>query len=421
MSARLPVVAMFLGCACADGAPAPPLAETIALTSASAPASAAPAEAPTVVPASAGAVPAPAGDTLLTESFDGAAAVDGWKRMSGAEMAATPENEIDWDDGAVRMRATRETRKWNALYRELDTGGASWVTVSAKIRTDGIDSTDAPRQNCNLFLKHGGGIGGTRVVTGTQTTTVRRRLEVKPGKVALGFFCSMPGQAWFDDIKIEKSVAPVWTEKAHGHFLYRTLPGDTIDDEALAYNEESFRIVSEYFGVKEHAPIPFMKYPDAATIEELTGRAGNAFRQGPDIHRIWSRDRHEMVHVLADAWGDPPALIAEGLAVVLSGSWQGKPVREYARELAQKGGWHAPSSLIGSQRFRSVPDLESYAVGAAFVAWVEATHGKAKLKNLYVKLENKASDADNQKRFEEVLGPSADVDTKVKAWALADH
>lgn len=419
MSARLPILAILLVCACSDGAPAPPLAETIAATSASAPASAPLAVAGAVLPASALVTSAPVGDTLLSESFDGAAAVDGWKRMSGAEIAAAPENEIGWDDGAVRMRATRETRKWNALYRELDTGGASWVTVSAKIRTDGIDSTDAPRQNCNLFLKHAGGIGGTRIVTGTQTTSVRRRLEVTPGKVTLGFFCSMPGQAWFDDIKMEKSVAPVWTEKKHGHFLYRTLPGDAVDDDALAYNEESFRIVSEYFGVKEHAPIPFMKYPDLATLEELTGFVGNAFRQGPVIHRIWTRDRHEMVHVLADAWGDPPALIAEGLAVVLSGSWQGKPVRDYARELAQKGGWHAPSSLIGSQRFRSVPDLESYAVGAAFVAWVEATHGRAKVKDLYGKLGNKASDADNLKRFEELLGPAAAVDTKVKAWVEA--
>jgi hypothetical protein len=304
--------------------------------------------APTPTPppsaAAAGAVVEPS-DALVAESFDAAATLDGWQRMAGAQLGAAPENEVEWDDGAVRMSASRETRRWTALYREVDTGDARWLVVSAKIRTDGIDPQGAQMQNCNLFVKHGGGIAGTRVVTGTQTATVRRRFEVTPGKVTLGFFSSLPGRAWFDDIRLEKSAAPRWSEKQHGHYRYFTLPGDTIDDEALAFNEESFRTVSAYLGVSGPSPVVFRKYPDLASIEELTGRTGNAFR--------------------------------------------------------------------------SVPDLESYAVGGAFVEWIDSTRGKAVLRDLYRKLDNAAPEAENRKRLEETLGPSADVDAKVRAWVEA--
>jgi hypothetical protein len=164
--------------------------------------------------------------------------------------------------------------------------------------------------------------------------------------------------------------------------------------------------------------VSFVKYPDLPTKEELTGNAGNAHREGATIHSIWQTDRHEIVHLLAGSWGDPPALLAEGLAVHLSGSWQGQPVRAFAQGLTQGGRWIAPSAMLSSAAFRALPDLDTYAVAGAFVGWVVARHGKATLRALYRRLQNGAPPEENRRALEEILGRSSSgIDDQVRAWA----
>jgi hypothetical protein len=217
----------------------------------------------------------------------------------------------------------------------------------------------------------------------------------------------------------QKTAAPAarWSEIAEGHYLYRVMAGDEITANARRFNEESYRSVSTFFGVSEPARVTFVKYPDMATKQRISGVGGNAHRVGSTLHTIWPTDRHEIVHILGDRWGDPPALVAEGLAVLLSGGWQGKPVRVYARELAQGGGWIAPSAILASRAFRSLPDLRTYAVGAAFVEWLLTTRGKEVVRRLYGALRNTAPEAQNRRTLESTLSaPLSAIDGEVKRW-----
>jgi hypothetical protein len=346
---------------------------------------------------------------LLEEHFSSAASLGAWKRTVGAQNGRGAQSSIAWDAGAVRLSGDSNTHVWTALVREVEVPSGSWLRISGRMRTE--DVTGGPLMNCNLFVKHEKGIVGTRIVTGTTTwTEVRRRFAVPTGarRVTVGLFLSLPGRAWFDDVLIEAVPAPAWSESTSGRYRYLTLPGDAVPAEARRYNEESYRIVSSFLGVAEPSRVTFFKYPDLATKEELTGRVGNAHREGQVIHSIWPTDRHEIVHVLADRWGDPPALIAEGLAVHLSGGWQGKPVRSYARDLVKAEKWIPPSALLTSFAFRAKPDLATYAVAGALVEWVLKTRGAKMLRSLYTTLRNTAPEADLRRRLVEALGVSLD-------------
>src|SRR5689334_13294024 len=111
------IVAFFAG-GCQESGPAP--APSAAGRTSTAAVEKAPAgSVSSSVSSGSNAAPPPSPDVLLVESFDTAASLEAWSRMSGAELAPAPENEITWDAGAVRMKASVETRKWVALYRDI--------------------------------------------------------------------------------------------------------------------------------------------------------------------------------------------------------------------------------------------------------------------------------------------------------------
>ncbi len=248
-------------------------------------------------------------------------------------------------------------------------------------------------------------------------TTGRIELPQTATTVTVGLFLSVPGQAWFDDVRLEVTSPPPWSEQIHGRYRYLTLPGDELSKANKRYNAESYRLVSQFLGVSGPKQVSYYKYPDRAAKTELTGRVGNAYRDGDAIHTIWPVDRHEIVHVLADDWGQPPALLAEGLAVHLSGRWQGEPVRDYARKVANDGRWVPPTKLLSSRGFRLTPDLVSYAIAGAFVQWVLETYGKPTLRNLYGELRHGAPDEDNRRIVEQQLKTAMPkIDAHLLAW-----
>jgi hypothetical protein len=357
---------------------------------------------------------------LLHETFTSAGALGRWQVVAGLVRGDGPASAVDWDAGAARLSADRTTRVFRALARDVPVAGARWGRLSGRMRTEGVDPSGARHADCNLFLRHANGIAGTAPLAGTRGwTEVRRRIALPPGteRVTVGLFLAVPGRAWFDDVRLERADAPAWSEEIEGHYRYRVLPGDAVPPEARRANEASYRRVGEFLGVTSPPMVTYVKYPDVATKEELFGIGGNAHRVRDTIHTVWPLDAHEIVHVLADAWGDPPALVAEGLAVHLSGAWQGKPVRAYARGLLDGGGWIAPSTLLASAAFRAAPDLASYAVAGALIEWVLATRGKRALRGLYRMLENGAALDVNRRRFAEALGVAVEqADTELREW-----
>jgi hypothetical protein len=346
-------------------------------------------------------------ETLLLETFDAPQALAAWQQLDGATTGNGPPSTASVDGGALKLEGDGSTGHWTLVQRAVPLGNASWIRLSARMKTVNVLAEGARFPNCNLFARFaGGGVLPTRVLAGTNPwTPVARRFRVPAGATAasVGLFLSMPGRAWFDDVRLE-AVPDEWREERSGHFVYRLLPADAIPPQAKEFNEGSYQLMTEFFGPGGPAELVFQKYPDLDLIEEYTGQRGNAHVEGPQIHSIWPSDRHEIVHVFAAAWGDPPALLAEGLAVHLSGAWQGKPVRECAKEVLAAGRWTPLPDLLDSRGFRQAPDEVTYPVSGAFVEWLLERHGKEKLRLLYGKLRNQASAAENERVFEDALG-----------------
>lgn len=201
--------------------------------------------------------------------------------------------------------------------------------------------------------------------------------------------------------------------------MYHTLGADRISRRAREYNAESMRLVCDFLGREPPDAVRYYKYPDRATREELTGDRGNAFALSDrgEIHTLWEQDRHEIVHILALPWGQPPALLAEGIAVHLSGSWQGQPVREYCQQTLARDQWIPLAALVDTRGFRRHDDLLTYAETGVFVEWILEEYGKETLRELYATLQNTPSDARHRAALEELLGePIEDLDARVREW-----
>ncbi len=181
--------------------------------------------------------------------------------------------------------------------------------------------------------------------------------------------------AWIDDIVVESVSPPKVEESRTAHFEYRLIENSHHDQRHIDFNEESYRQVSTFFGVMRTQPIVFVQYPDTKSKEEYTGTIGNAVTLGDEIHTIWPTDRHEIVHVLGRVWGNPPALIAEGL---------------------------------DSEAFRRGDDLATYAIAGAFVGWIIKHAGVGKLHDVYSKLRLGSSARENAQLLTAILGRTAE-------------
>ena len=358
---------------------------------------------------------------ILDEPFDRKETLARWERMDGAVTGEGPYSTASIDSGALLLEGAESTRRWLALVRTVPVGDAKWVRISARLRAQDLEPAKARYLNCNLFFRFGvGPLDGTRIVSSdSDWTVIARRVPVpdKESALTIGCFLSIPGRAWFDDVRVDAVEPPDWQTEKTEHYAYRWLPGDVIHDAARKFNEESYRIVSEFLGVRKPAEVVYFKYPNRKTKEEYTADQGNAHRRNQEIHSIWPSDRHEIVHILADGWGDPPALVAEGLAVYLSGGWQGKKISDAARAVHEGGQWIALGDILDTESFRLRPDAVTYAIAGSLVEWLAEEEGKEVLRRLYGALQNRAGAAQNRETFSEAVGLSIEgADARLRAY-----
>ncbi len=355
-----------------------------------------------------------AAEPLLAETFDDAGALERWQVVDGARTGDGPVSEASVKDGALELKGDASTRRWVALTKTVPTGGAKWVRISARIRTEGVAAGQGFHPNCNLYFRFGRGpIVASRVLLGDNGwTSVARRVPVPKedgGDLTVGCILSMPGRAFFDEVRVEAVDPPAWEEARTEHYVFRWLPGDGgkgggVPEEARRRNEAQYKKAGELLGVTRDAPVIFYKYPDLDRKEEYMGLRGNAHAVGDEIHTIWSVDAHEIVHVLARPLGDPPALLGEGLAVHHSGAWQRKPLAEAARAVHAAGKWVPAGDILDSRAFRAQPDEVTYPLSAAFVGWVIETRGREAFFRLYAAHKNGATAAENRRVLEKELG-----------------
>ncbi|HET6455020.1 MAG TPA: hypothetical protein VFI02_11500 [Armatimonadota bacterium] len=164
------------------------------------------------------------------------------------------------------------------------------------------------------------------------------------------------------------------------------------------------------------------KFLDTRTIG--LGFAGNV--AGEDIvGEVYNKKQrvdpyHELTHFLTRPYGEPPAILNEGIAVYMSERLGGAPALQYlggrdqalyarVRDFKQKGEWISLKELlsytnIGSQGSRTVL---AYVEAGAFVKYLIETFGKDRFLDAFKKLENSEDPKilrQNQEELERIYG-----------------
>ncbi|MFN7146065.1 MAG: hypothetical protein ACK4YP_19995 [Myxococcota bacterium] len=148
-----------------------------------------------------------AGNPLLVETFDAAPASTGWNVINGAQVGLGAESRVLVEDGALVLRVAPTDQQFKAVQRTVALGGASKIKVSARMRTESVDPVPAKYDNCQVYVQFPGGkVQPIEPLWGTKPWASQERVfTVPPGvtEVSVGVFLSMPGAAWFDDLRVE--------------------------------------------------------------------------------------------------------------------------------------------------------------------------------------------------------------------------
>ncbi|MDP2309388.1 MAG: hypothetical protein Q8P18_25430 [Pseudomonadota bacterium] len=366
---------------------------------------------------------------LLVERFDATTLAEGWKPSIGAQTGGGKPSAYAVEDGALVFRAEAKTRRFTAVSRKLELRDVSWIRVDARVKTEGVSADASSVAPCGVFVRFEGGERmqagpcTSSPASGSDWTPSTRYFEVPAGArdVEVGFLLPGAGTAAYDDLIVEP-VSPDWKALGRGSFTYHWLGTDAFREDQLVANDEAYDRAIAMLGAapapsSPGARIEYHRYGDLETIAQYTGVRTDAHVSGAAIHTIFRNDVVSIMRVLAHAWGDPPPLLAEGLAVSFAGEWDGRELRQASRALASAGTAPKLDTLLDPAAFHGLPPNVAYPVAGAFAQWLVATKGQGSLQALYGQLHAEAPVADNRKALEAALGMTlAEADTALRAW-----
>jgi hypothetical protein len=201
------------------------------------------------------------------------------------------------------------------------------------------------------------------------------------------------------------------------------------DLSALAQTRErAYAHIVEFLGLSglpRDGKIMLFLFEDMKTKFLDTGHIGLGFADGDIIGEVYNNKQHadpyhEPTHILMGPYGNPPAILNEGIAVYMSERLGGEHALRYmgggdqtlyarVRDLKQKGEWISLKELltypeIGSQESR--PTI-SYFEAGAFVKFLIETFGKDKFLDAFKRLtasEDPNIRLGNQEELERIYG-----------------
>lgn len=175
-------------------------------------------------------------------------------------------------------------------------------------------------------------------------------------------------------------------------YEYRHAPGDGVD---VQWQEAYHRWALEALDVTIARRIVYNKYRSRAHMKALLGIGDtNAFANSDtfEIHTIWPRDNHEVVHLMAASIGRPAALWSEGLAVAhqtdpaagdLVPRWSGVALDDHARRFRADGRLIPIAELLTTAGFRRFDSNVTYPQAGSFMRFVLDTCGLTGVKQFY--------------------------------------
>jgi hypothetical protein len=175
-------------------------------------------------------------------------------------------------------------------------------------------------------------------------------------------------------------------------FEYWRTPNDSIE---VSWQETYHRWAIAELQIDAPRRIRYNKYQNRAHMEALIGVGNtNGFANGEtfEIHTIWSRDNHEVVHLYSSVFGRAVALWSEGLAVALqtdpaAGSfvprWSGVPIDDLARQFRGTGRLVSIAEMLTTAGFRRFDPNVTYPEAGSFTRYVLSTCGLDGVKRLF--------------------------------------
>lgn len=343
----------------------------------------------------------------LNEHFDSGALPAGWK--SGAQGSGGKPSAVAYAGGEVVLTTKANDKRFATIQKTVEIRGAAWIKVGGKVTVD--VASPARDAVCGVFVQFDRSPlqAAHACVPGPEPLVFTRFLPVPAGvyMVDVGAMLDAPGTVRVDDVTVEV-VLPEDKRLERGHFNYHWIGYEGFSEAQLSANDETLDKLVIFFGTGEPADIDYWWFKDLDTIEQYTGRREEGQVSGRTIASIRRNDPHELVRVMASAWGDPPSALLEGIAVYIDGEYDGRDPKLATR--AMVGSHEAPELdvLLDDARFAALPEATAKLTAGAFVGWIVDTKGKDTLKALCGKLG--AGSSGNVKALEEVLGmPIADV------------
>jgi len=222
----------------------------------------------------------------------------------------------------------------------------------------------------------------------------------------------------------ESRVLPPFKIRESRHFFVYFFPGSEAElgiERIVASRERTLRLLSRELEVELPWKAILFLYPDAESARKLTGHRGDGWAYGRTIVEVYSPRRkidpnHELVHLLANQIGSPPALLAEGLATSHernfdnAGRYRAR-VENWCRGLLREGALIPLSELmkIASLGEDLTRPRIAYPESACFVRYLLATQGWERFRRAYAELENSSEPSAqkvNASRFESIFGLS---------------
>jgi hypothetical protein len=175
-------------------------------------------------------------------------------------------------------------------------------------------------------------------------------------------------------------------------YVFHYANGDTVDAD---WQESYHAWATAALQVQVPGKIGYNKYFSRQHMGDLTGTYNaNGFANAAryEIHTLWARDNHEVVHLYSSLFGRPVALWSEGLAVAfqtdparndLVARWSGTPVHDLARQFRSQNRLVAMADLLTTSDFRRFDPNVTYPEAGSFVRFLLDAHGLEPMKRLF--------------------------------------
>ncbi len=353
---------------------------------------------------------------VLVERFN--TVPEGWKERVVQPKGGGPTSKVEFPGGVVKFTADARTRKFTAWGKRIDLKGVEWLVVDAKETVSGVENAPA-NAICGAFVRFDTGqIVPTRACAArTDTSTHRRYIQVPKGArdAEVGVLLDTAGTVTVDDLLVD-TTAPDVKSTVRGSFVYHWVGNDAYRDADYEANETRFDQLSAFLGLKPGAPVEYWKYPDATALEAYTGQVAPYVATPNVAHSILRSDTRALLGALSTAWGAPPPLLFEGLAVHLQGDWDDREPRLSTRMQVNEGTAPSLATLLDPKKFAAEPPERAFTQAGAFIGWIVATKGPETVKALFGATSITATPAANQAAIEKVLGaPLTKIESDFRA------